>query len=339
MSATPGTGETGPPVLAIVNHRGERLASSVAWFQERGWEVRLTDHLAESRELLLRGPVTAALIHPLTLLRDGIEWRGLGEALSPARPVPWIVLPWEGAPTAALAQLTSGSAAICDWARTWDDWPEVEARIGRLLGLQRQRSALQARISEVEGQLILDHKTGLSNDRHFRERLREEFDRAHRHKVPVTLLLLDLDHFKQINDAHSYEYGDAVLVAVSDALRACVRSIDIPARIGGDEFAVILPSTSLREAAVVSHRIRLALREAAVGIEARKLALAASQGLAEMDGTHPRDARQWLLHANEALKAAKQGGRDRVMLWDEAAYEPQAAPLPVVATEREKPAS
>jgi two-component system cell cycle response regulator len=326
MSASPGAGEAGPPVLAVCNHRGERLASTVAWFQERGWEVRVADHLAQSRELLARERVGAALIHPLTLLRDGVEWRALGEGLSPARPVPWIVLPWEGAPTAALAQLTSGSAALCDWARDAHDWPELEARLGRLLGLQRQRSALQLRVAEVEGQLILDHKTGLSNDRHFRERLREEFERAQRHKVPATLLLLDLDHFKQINDAHSYEYGDAVLVAVGDALRASVRSIDIPARIGGDEFAVILPSTSLREAAVVAHRVRQALREAAVGMEARKLALAASQGLAQADGAVPRDPRQWLLHANEALKSAKQAGRDRVMQWDDARHEPGLVP-------------
>jgi len=339
MPASPGVGEAGPPVLAVCNHRGERLASTVAWFQERGWEVHTTGHLAESQELLLRGRVTAALIHPLTLLRDGIEWRGLGEGLSPAKPVPWIVLPWEGAPTAALAQLTSGSAAICDWARDPHDWPELEARLSRLLGLQKQRSALQNCVAEVEGQLILDHKTGLANDRHFRERLREEFDRAQRHKVPASLLLLDLDHFKQINDAHSYEYGDAVLVAVGDALRACVRSIDIPARIGGDEFAVILPSTSLREAAVVANRVRMALREAAVGLEARKLSLAASQGLSEANGTHPRDPRQWLLHANEALKTAKQSGRDRVILWDDARHEPVPAPELPAPVEREKPAS
>lgn len=323
MPASSGSGEAGSPVLAVLNHRGERLASTVAWFQERGWQVRVASHLAESRELLLRGGADAALILPLTLLRDGVEWRALGEGLSPERPVPWLVVPWEGAPAAALAQLVGGGAAICDWARRVDDWPELEARFGRLLALQRERSALQARVAEVEGQLVLDHKTGLANDRHLRERLREEFERTQRHKVPATLLLLDLDHFKQINDAHSYEYGDAVLVAVGDTLRACVRSIDIPARLGGDEFAVILPSTSLREAAVVAERIRAALREAAVGLEARKLSLTASQGLAGADGTHPRDPRQWLLHANEALKAAKQAGRDRVMAWDDATHGPR----------------
>ncbi len=330
MPGSPGAAEAGRPVLALLNHRGERLASTIAWLQERGWEVRTAGHLAESRALLGSPVVRAALVYPLTLLREGAEWRTLAEGLSPHRAIPWMVVPWTDAPHAAVAQLLDHTPALADWVRDSSDWPELEGRLKRLCSLQEQRAVLQQRVSELESQLVLDHKTGLANDRHFRDRLRVEFERAQRHKVPATLLMLDLDFFKQINDSHSYEYGDAVLMAVSDTLRACVRSIDIPARIGGDEFAVILPSTSPREAAVVAHRIRNALLDAAVGLEARRLSLAASQGLATVESGQPRDVRQWLLQANEALKAAKQSGRDRVMFWDAARHESAEVPsIPV----------
>jgi diguanylate cyclase (GGDEF)-like protein len=321
-------GEAAPPLLAVLNHRGERLASTCAWFQERGWEVRTTADLTESQEVLQRGAVRAALIYPLTLLRDGLEWQMLAQHLSPAKPVPWIVVPWAEAPVAALAQLLAASPAVADFVRTADDWPEMGARLGHLVAVQDQVTRTLARAAELEGQLVTDHKTGLANDRHFRERMREEFDRAQRHRLPASLILLDLDYFKQINDAHSYEYGDAVLAAVGEVLRASVRSIDIAARIGGDEFAVILPSTKSAEALAVARRVQTALRETAIGLEARRLILAASQGVATADGGQPRDPRQWFLQANEALKAAKRAGRDRIFAWDPRSRSPASPEEP-----------
>jgi len=317
MPLPPGRGAgTAPALLAVLNHRGERLGATCAWFQERGWDVRVTTHLAESLELLQRGQPRAVLAYPLTLLREGLEWQMLAPALSPAKPVPWIVAPWPGAPTAALAQLLAGSPALADFIRSGEDWPELEARLSHLLAVQDLMTRTLARAAELEGQLVTDHKTGLANDRHFRERLREEFERSQRHKMPASLILLDLDSFKQINDAHSYEYGDAVLAAVADALRHSVRSIDIPARIGGDEFAIILPSTKPAEAQAVAQRVRATLRETTVGVEVQRLPLTASQGLASAEGGLPRDPRQWFLQANEALKTAKKSGRDQIVVWE-----------------------
>ncbi len=317
MPLPPGRGAgAAPALLAVLNHRGERLGSTCAWFQERGWDVRVSTHLAESLELLQRGQPRAVLAYPLTLLREGLEWQMLAPALSPGKPVPWIVVPWPGAPMAALAQLLAGSPALADFVRSAEDAPELEARLSHLLAVQDLMTRTLARAAELEGQLVTDHKTGLANDRHFRERLREEFERSQRHKMPASLILLDLDSFKQINDAHSYEYGDAVLAAVADALRHSVRSIDIAARIGGDEFAIILPSTKPSEALAVAQRVRATLRETAVGVEVQRLPLTASQGLAASEGGHPRDPRQWFLQANEALKTAKKGGRDQIVVWE-----------------------
>lgn len=326
MPLPPGRGAgTAPALLAVLNHRGERLGSACAWFQERGWDVRVTTHLAESQELLQRGQPRAVLVYPLTLLREGLEWQLLAPGLSPAKPVPWLVVPWAGAPMAALAQLLAASPALADFQRQGEDWPELDARLSHLLAVQDQMSRALARAQELEGQLVTDHKTGLANDRHFRERLKEEFERSQRHRLPASLILLDLDSFKAINDAHSYEYGDAVLAAVADALRHSVRSIDIAARIGGDEFAIILPSTKTPEALTVAQRIRSTLRETAVGVEVQSLPLAASQGVATTEGGHPRDPRQWFLQANEALKAAKRGGRDQIVVWEARGRPPAAA--------------
>lgn len=329
MPLPPGRGVgTAPALLAVLNHRGERLGSACSWFQERGWDVRVTSHLAESQELLQRAQPRAVVAYPMTLLREGLEWQLLAPGLSPTKPVPWIVVPWAGAPMAALAQLLAASPALADFVREIEDLPELDARLSHLLAVQDQISRTTARAQELEGQLVTDHKTGLANDRHFRERLKEEFERSQRHKLPASLILLDLDSFKQINDAHSYEYGDAVLAAVADALRHSVRSIDIAARIGGDEFAIILPSTKTAEALTVAQRVRASLRETAVGVEVHSLPLAASQGIAATEGSHPRDPRQWFLQANEALKAAKRGGRDQIVVWESRGRGPDATPSP-----------
>lgn len=302
-------------VLAVLNHRAEPVEALVAWFQERGWEVRVSSHLGESRNLL-RGQVDVALIYPLTLLRDGVEWSSLARHLSPNREVPWLIVPWEDASPNALTRLLQGRPSLADWMMPTADLAETEARVLNLLRTFELLRTSRDRTQHLEGQLVTDHKTGLFNDRHFRTRLREEFERAQRHGSPVTLVLLDLDDFKTLNDSHSYEFGDAALRAVGETVRQCVRSIDIPARIGGDEFAIILPATTMPETIAVSKRIQQVLSMSPVGDDLVKEVLHASLGIASFDGRNARDPRHLFLQANEALKAAKAAGKNDIFFYD-----------------------
>ncbi len=306
----------GPRSLAVLNHRGEALAGIRTGFQDRGWQVYTSRELERSLELLRDQELTAAVIAPLTLRPETLEWECLLEYLSPRRDVPWLVVPWREAPTHAVTSLLRGKDALADWVLPPTELAETDARLQNLLRIESLLAESRTRAAALEGQLVTDHKTGLYNDRHFRSRLREEFERTVRHGSPLTLLLLDLDDFKNINDTTSYEFGDLVLRTVGEILRRSVRSIDIPARIGGDEFAVLMPNTTLEEGIAVARRIHEASHRSRCEAEDGVITIHHSQGVASFSGQGMEEARELFLKANEAIKAAKQAGKDQVSFYD-----------------------
>ena len=165
-----------------------------------------------------------------------------------------------------------------------------------------------------------DGLTGLYVHRYFQIRLREELSRALRHGRPVALVFLDIDHFKSINDQHGHPTGDLVLREIARRVRANLREIDVPARYGGEEMAVILPETDAAGALVVAERIRKAIEAQSFGNDGQALAVTASLGVGSVQPGAPgrtgRDAldslaRDLVERADQALYAAKRGGRNR----------------------------
>ncbi|HKE16002.1 MAG TPA: diguanylate cyclase [Kofleriaceae bacterium] len=157
---------------------------------------------------------------------------------------------------------------------------------------------------------VTDGLTGLTNRREFERRLEEELDRADRHGLPLSLVLLDVDLLKAINDRSGHRAGDRALCAVADALRSSCRSVDIAARVGGDEFAILAPTTSARDALQLATRVQTALRERPAGAAP----LSISIGVADVASASARGERDLLEAADRALYRAKSGGRDRIAL-------------------------
>lgn len=157
-----------------------------------------------------------------------------------------------------------------------------------------------------------DALTGLLNRRAFDTVLAEEADRARRFGHPFALVLFDLDHFKSVNDTHGHPAGDAVLAAVARVLESGVRTIDRVARVGGEEFAVLLMETTAPEALAGAERLVEAVRVRPIAAgDALMLPVTISAGVAtfpEHEGAH------LLQEADKALYAAKRGGRDRAVL-------------------------
>jgi len=133
-------------------------------------------------------------------------------------------------------------------------------RISVFLVLAFLLSSLRARLVEVSIQARTDPLTGLFNRRHLYERMEGELLRAHRHDRPMTLVSIDVDDFKTINDHYGHAAGDVVLCAVSDVLRHITREIDVAARTGGDEFVVLLIETNAVAACEVAMKLQSALR-------------------------------------------------------------------------------
>ncbi len=172
---------------------------------------------------------------------------------------------------------------------------------------------LGRRVDALTESSLEDPMTRVGNRRHWEDRLGEEVERAVRSRMPLSVLLLDVDNLKTLNDEHGHALGDRALEIVGAVLLETCRSRDVAARLGGDEFAVLLPRTRASEAKVVAERIRssLALRRRALGGAVESL-LTVSIGISDLDVI--REGRTDLLFesADEALYAAKEGGRDRI---------------------------
>jgi len=161
-------------------------------------------------------------------------------------------------------------------------------------------------VERLERQAAQDPLTGLANQRAFRRECEREFSRIERAGGDLSMVMLDLDHFKTINDAHGHPYGDQVLIAVADALRAAVRVHDTVARLGGEEFAILLPDADADGAYDFAERARRAI--ARVPVAGVPLACSAGVATATSARTSPGEL---LEQADRALYDAKRLGRDR----------------------------
>ncbi|MEK9953479.1 MAG: GGDEF domain-containing protein, partial [Curvibacter sp.] len=156
-----------------------------------------------------------------------------------------------------------------------------------------------------------DPLTGAANRRYFFERCEQEFMRSSRYKTPLSVALIDLDHFKRINDDYGHSTGDEVLRVLSQRIRELLRESDLLARIGGEEFAILMPSTGLAGAALMAERLRMTVAEQASVIAGHTLYLRFSAGVTQLKGKD-QSIEDCLRRADEAMYRAKQAGRDRV---------------------------
>lgn len=174
--------------------------------------------------------------------------------------------------------------------------------------LIRSNRELARREALIRTLSLTDALTGLGNRRHLDEALSNEKNRAQRYGKPATLIILDIDHFKRINDHYGHEAGDRVLQAIGALLRASLRQTDFAARMGGEEFVIIMPETSLSEGQASAERLRAAV----AGNRLSELPdITASFGVAQLAADEPEN--QWLARADTALYQAKTGGRNRVV--------------------------
>ncbi len=188
--------------------------------------------------------------------------------------------------------------------------PGAETVLERFAGIIAVALAQASAQAELQRQASTDGLTGLLNHRSFQEHLQHEFARARRHDRPLSLVVFDLDAFKLVNDLHGHSAGDRALEAVGRALAREQRAGDIPARVGGDEFAVIAPETTAEEALVLAERMRAAVTEA---LDQLALPVTLSAGVTDL--THAQTMRDLFHLADSALYHAKHHGRDRVELY------------------------
>lgn len=280
------------------------LSATVA---EAGYEVACEVTAPEAIASLVDRRVDAVLV-----LRDLTGESGLAvlEHLRETESdTPVVLLTTTPSAEAAARALEAGADDVCPWPL-----PAVEllARLRRRLSAAEALAQAHQESRQLRELAVTDGLTGVANHRAFQERLREEFLRAQRYDDPLSLILIDVDHFKQVNDTWGHQAGDEVLRALSECIRRCVRETDFVARYGGEEFGVLLPNTHLSGALTVAERISSELRGMTVG--ASGVRITASFGVACYPARQVTSAELLVKAADEALYGAKRAGRNQISL-------------------------
>ncbi|RUM43757.1 MAG: diguanylate cyclase response regulator [Hydrogenimonas sp.] len=190
---------------------------------------------------------------------------------------------------------------------------ELLARVQRELAMQKLIDELKKSQEELKLLAITDSMTKLYNRRYFSEISMELFALAKRENRPLSLIMLDIDKFKTINDTYGHKVGDEAIIALGNLLRKAKRKSDVACRLGGEEFVLLLPNTAYKDAKKVAEKIRKRVEKSKIPYdEGKTLSFTISLGVAEVDFEHEDQIEPALKRADDALYEAKKSGRNRV---------------------------
>jgi two-component system cell cycle response regulator len=275
--------------------------------QRSGYEVRKAASLAEARNLVNDEPWDLAILDRRLPDGDGLD---LCRDLRERSPHGYIIF---------LTGESSDSAKLEGFARGADDYITKPFQIDELLARLRAGErivSLQKRLIDTNHRLeelsLTDAMTSLRNRRAFDHELSTAFERARRYDRPLSLTIVDVDHFKAINDSYGHPSGDAVLRGVAKRIAGCTRQSDFLARIGGEEFAILLIETPLFEAIQFGEKIRAAIAASPIRIGEIEHQVTISAGIANFPHSRVTTPSELFEAADNALYRAKERGRNRV---------------------------
>lgn len=285
------------------------------FLQKNGYQVNWVEDGMSAFNVARTSAVDIILLDRILPDMDGSEvCRWLKLDLS-TRDIPIIMLTAKGAMSEKISGLEAGAD---DYLPKPFDESELNVRILARLRtkthqdeLKKKNRQLEDMLARVESLAIMDPLTSLYNRRRFENIFTNEFKRATRYQFPIACMMIDIDHFKLINDAHGHQEGDTVLKEVARIIQATIREIDTPARWGGEEFVVLIPNTSKEKALLAAERVRKAVASCEfTRTETQKVTI--SIGVAGIPDPSI-DSQDKMIHAADlAMYKAKKNGRNRV---------------------------
>jgi two-component system, cell cycle response regulator len=302
----------------------EVQSTQIAVSLERlGYSVRRATSGAEGLRLAREKTPDLVLLDVVMPDIDGFAVCRWLKVNADTRDVPVIMLTERNAVADRIAGLNIGADDYLP--KPFDD-QELEARIFAALrvkathtDLKTRNQQLEAMLHSVEALAITDALTGLFNRRRFADVLKREFAVTRRYRNTLSCLLVDLDHFKQINDRFGHDAGDQVLKEVARRIVGSLREVDLAARYGGEEFAVLLPHTSKADARIVAERLLANLRRQEFTFGSELVRVTASIGVAGNSDVASGQPEDLVKAADLALYEAKNGGRNAVVLYKSSA--------------------
>ena len=291
--------DASPPVVLVADDSATvRLLVEVE-LESIGCAVLAADDGSQALEIVRRQPVDVVLLDVEMPVMDGFATVAALQADPVTRDIPVVFLTGRTGAEDAVRALELGAL---DYLRKPFEPAELRARVGVAVRVKRLQDSLRVQAAEMDRLSRTDALTGLHNRRHAEEVLLAHEHGSRRHGYPLTVLLLDIDHFKQVNDLQGHPAGDAVLRTIATCLTSTVRREDLVGRWGGEEFVVIAPHTDAAAARSLGERLRSAVCLTSAGVTI-SIGGASAVGAAA-------DVLVPLADAN--LYEAKRGGRDRV---------------------------
>lgn len=240
---------------------------------------------------------------------DGFKFLAMKMARPEFSDIPVIMLTSKGEIKDKIKGLEEGAS---DYLTKPFDPGELIARVKAHLRIKLLQDALKKTNEKLIELSIRDVLTGIYNRRHFMEILEKEFDRTLRYGSKLAFLMIDLDHFKNINDSYGHITGDMVLAEVAKVFLKGLRKNDVVGRYGGEEFAMILPGNDLNSAKVVAERYRETIENLRLSIQSTVLKLSATIGVSSAPHLKIKDINDLIKYADDALYRGKKLGRNRV---------------------------
>jgi two-component system cell cycle response regulator len=272
-------------------------------------KVALFEHYREARDGIdgfksLLAAKTDLIICDLEMPRmDGFKFMQMVNSREDLRDIPIIMLTGREDRDLKIKGLEQGA---CDYVTKPFDAGELVARVKVQLKIKALQDELLKELSNT------DPLTHLYNRRYLTKVLSSELIRAKRYNESLSFIILDIDHFKKVNDAYGHQNGDTVLSAVAEVVQAGRRCYDIAARYGGEEFVLVLPGTTLAGGITVAQRLREDVRLISFKPPLEQLSITISLGVATFPSAQIEDEDSLIRQADEALYRAKQNGRNRV---------------------------
>ena len=308
--------ESGTPEgrILVVDDSHDNVEIISTRLRFRGYVVEEAGRGEQALELVHTNPPDLILLDVMLPDLDGYE---ISRRIKTDVSLPFIPIILVTARDSTQDKVAGLDAGADDYLTKPINFPELEARVRSMLRIKRLQDELEEKNRELEQLSISDGLTGLYNHRHIQELLEEEFERANRSGDPISVVMLDLDRFKNVNDTHGHQIGDAVLVEMSEILRRTAREVDRLGRYGGEEFIVVLPETGIEEAEVFAERIRDAVQKHPFAqSKGDPLSMTVSAGVAEYPHPSVNNPYELVKNADQALYQAKGSGRNRVIRGD-----------------------
>ena len=307
-AGTPSEGADNAPIsVLIVDHDDAIRDAMQAFVGQAGYAAFSAGSAEEALDILRSAPTDVVITDILLPGKDGLY---LTDEVRRAYDSDVIVMTGY---SGAYAYEEAVSKGASDFVFKPVRFEELLLRLKRVLRerkLTRERDRIVQKFKELA---ITDGLTRLYNSRHFYNHLQVEIGRCMRYKHALALLMMDIDHFKDYNDAYGHLEGDKVLLRFGQTIKGRLRHMDVAFRYGGEEFTVVLPETSGREAVTVAQRIKDAVEaERFQPVADRSVGLTISIGVTQYVPGEERS--RFVQRADQAMYASKQGGRNRVTL-------------------------